>query len=165
LNFRWEMTSPETQVGRLRSRNEELTADLAELKGVKELVAGLEGELAARDQALSLLEQRLSHLAEELDQEKKSRELLSSELSSKVDLIAELQQKLENSQPNSLAFEAEIENSTIKINELQEQLLNLKAERASAETQLGQLRSHNAELTADNQELNSLKKRVVRARE
>ena len=114
----------------MRSRNAALAADLAELKGVKELVSALEGELAARDQVISSTEQRLAHLAKELDQEKESGGRLSSELSSKENLIAELQVKLVDAQSNATEFEAEINSSTIKINELQAQLSELKTQQS-----------------------------------
>ncbi|MGB9440114.1 MAG: hypothetical protein WCB15_19360, partial [Desulfobacterales bacterium] len=64
-------------------------------------------------QALSGSADRLSQLAKELDQERESKGRLSSELSSKENLIAELQLKLTNAQSNALQFEAEINNSTL----------------------------------------------------
>jgi hypothetical protein len=79
-SYRKFITSvPETQLGQLTSRNAKLRADIEELKGVKDLVAGLENELAERDQTISSLKKRLSHIATELDQEKKSKELVGSE--------------------------------------------------------------------------------------
>ncbi len=152
--YRKLITSVRTQLGQMKSSDDEPAANVKELKKAKARVAELESVTARQ-------EQMLSKMTEKLEREKKNRELLSSELTSKVNLVDELQQKLENSQPKSLAFEAELEDSKIKINELQEQLLKVKAEEASVETQLDQLRYHNAELTADNQELKSLKKKVV----
>ena len=78
---------------------------------------------------------------------------MSTELSTKANLVAELQEKLAKAQSNATEFEAKIESSTIKINELQEQLLGLKAEKVSADTQVGELRSRNEALTADLAEL------------
>ena len=154
MDLKTQKASTEISPGQSRSSDDEPVADPKALKNANARVDELESVAALR-------KQMLLKLREELDREKKNRELLSSELSSKVDLIAELQEKLENSQPNSMAFEADLEDSKIKINELQEQLLKVKAERASVETQLDQLRSHNAGLTADNQELKSFKERVV----
>jgi type II secretory pathway predicted ATPase ExeA len=148
------ITSIEFQPGQSKSSYDEPAADVKELKDANARVAELESAAAIR-------EQMLSELTEDLDRGEKNRELLSSELSSKVGLIADLQQKLENSQPNTLVLETELKNSKIKINELQEQLLNLKEEKASAETQLEQLRSRNAELTADIQEMKGFKERVA----
>ncbi len=79
----------------MKSRNEELTADLEELKGAKERVAALEGEVAMREQTLSQSEQKVTDLTNALDREKKGQELLRAELSTKADLVAELEQKLE----------------------------------------------------------------------
>jgi len=161
LDLKTQKASSDTQLGQMKSQNEALTADLAELKGAKERVAALEGELATKDQSLSGSEQRLSQLAKQLDQEKTRGELLSSELSTKVDLIAELQEKLGNAQSKVLEVEAKIENRTIKINELQEQLENSNAEKASTEAQLAQLRSQNEALTADLAELKGAQERVA----
>ena len=133
LDLKTQKTSIDTQLGQLRSRNEALTTALEELKGAEERAAALEGELATRDQAFSRSEKRLSDLTKELDQEKKSRELLSSDLSSKEDLIAELQEKLGSSQSDALEFEAKIEDSKIKINDLLEQLKDLKPQQAPTE--------------------------------
>jgi len=133
LNLKLEMSSPETQLGQLRSRNEKLTADLEELKGAKELVAGLESELAERDQTISFLEQRLSHIAKVLDKEKKNRELLSPEDTSKTDLISELQQKLQTSQSNLQELEKTNKKGEKEIAELQNQLRSLKARQTATE--------------------------------
>ncbi len=103
----------------------------------------------------------VAKLSKKLKQENHKGEVLSSELSSKVDLIAELQEKLENSQTNALKAETKIENSNKKINALQENLLNLKKEKASTETQFGQLKASYAGLNADIQELKGAKDRVA----
>jgi type II secretory pathway predicted ATPase ExeA/predicted nucleic acid-binding Zn-ribbon protein len=161
LNLKAEKASAETQLDQLSSRNAELTADIQKMKGFKERVAALESELATSDQTLSRPEQQLSPLAKELSQEKKSKELLNSELSSKEFLIARLKEELEKSQSNAAEFEAEIENRIIQIRELQGQLLNLKLEMTSPETQLGQLRSRNEELTAELEEQKGVKELVV----
>jgi chromosome segregation ATPase len=117
----------------LKSRNEELTANIEALKGAKERAAALEGELAERDQMISFLEQRLSRLAKELDQEKKSRELLSSEDTSKSDLISEFQQKLQTSQSNQQELEKTIKKGEKEIAEIQNQLRSLKARQTATE--------------------------------
>ena len=71
------ITSIGTQLGQLKSSYDEPAADVKELKNANARVAELESAAAIR-------EQMLSELTEELDREKKNRELLSSELSSKV---------------------------------------------------------------------------------
>ena len=137
LNLKLEMTSPETQLGQLRSRNEKLTADLEELKGAKELVAGLESELAERDQTISLLEQRLSHIAIELDQEKQSRELLSSELSKKTGLASEIQQTLQTAQSNQQELEKTNKKGEEEIVEIKNLQRDRKAQQIPTEPSTG----------------------------
>ncbi len=128
-----QKASADTQLGQLRSRNEALTADLAELKGVQERVAALEGGAAAREQKLSQSEQKIADLTNALIQEKKGQELLSSQLSTKADLVAEFQQKLQTSQANQYELEKTIEKSRKEIAALQVQLRELKAQQAPAE--------------------------------
>jgi chromosome segregation ATPase len=161
LDLKTRNTSIEDQLAQLKSHNEELRAVVEELKGAKERVVELEREVPMIDAMLSQSQQKLAKLGKELNQEKQSKELLSSELSSKVNLIAELREKLEDSQSNALKAETKIENSTKKINELQENLLALKTEKASAETQLAQLRASYKGLSADIQQLEGAKKRVA----
>jgi type II secretory pathway predicted ATPase ExeA/chromosome segregation ATPase len=161
LDLNTQKTSIENQLGQLRSPNEVLAADLEEITGAKERVVELEREVLMLETMISQSQQKVAKLVKELNQETASRELLSSELSSKVDLIAELREKLKDSQSNALEAEAKIENSTKKINELQKNLLNLKTEKVSAETQLGQLRASYAGLSADIQELKGAKERVT----
>ena len=110
---------------------------------------------------LSQSQQKVAKLVKELKQGKHSGEVLSPELSSKVDLIAELREKLEVSQSNALEAETKIENSTKKINELQEKLENLNTEKASTEAQLGQLRSQNEAFTANLAKLKGAEERVA----
>ncbi len=161
LDLKNQNTSIENQLVRLKSHNEELRAALEELKGAKERVVELEREVPMLDTMLSQSQLKLAKLAKELNQEKQSGELLSSELSSKVDLIAELREKLGDSQSDALEAETKIENFIRQINELQKNLLNLKTEKVSAETQLGQLRSRNEALTDDLAELKGVKERVA----
>jgi chromosome segregation ATPase len=97
-------------------------------------VTALEGELATKDQALSQAEQRISNLTKELDQEKKSGEQLNSELSLKIDLVTEFQQKLQTSQANQQALEKTVIKSIKEIAALQGQLEKLKAQQIPTES-------------------------------
>jgi len=129
VDLKTQKASIETQLGHLRSRNEELTADLEELKGAKERVAALEGVATMREQNLSQLEQTLVELTEELDREKKNREVLSSQLSIKADLAAQFQQMLQTSKANQQEIEKTIQKSKKEIAEVQNQLRELKQNR------------------------------------
>jgi type II secretory pathway predicted ATPase ExeA len=107
---------------------------LKELKGAKERVVALKGELATKDQALSQFEQKVAELAEELDREKKGQDLLRAELSTKADLVAEVQQKLAAALARQAELLSEIEKSRKEIAELKIQLKGLKAQQASGES-------------------------------
>ena len=124
----------ENQLEQKRSSYEELSADIQELRGVKERVAALEGDLATKDLAFSQAEQKVTELTNALDQEKKNRELLSSELSLKSALVTDFQQKLQTSQANEQALEKTIIKSIKEIAALQNQLEKRKAQKAPTES-------------------------------
>ena len=95
LDFAAQKASFENQLDQLKSRNEALAADLAELNGAKDRIAELEGVAANREQALSEAKQKITELTNALDQEKKGQDLLRAELSTNADQVTEVQQKLE----------------------------------------------------------------------
>jgi type II secretory pathway predicted ATPase ExeA len=95
LDFAAQKASFENQLDQLKSRNEALAADLAELNGAKDRMAELEGVAANREQALSEAKQKITELTNALDQEKKGQDLLRAELSTNADQVTEVQQKLE----------------------------------------------------------------------
>jgi chromosome segregation protein len=161
LDLKAQKAYADTQLGQLKSRNENLTADLAELKRVQERVAELEGVAAGREQMLSQSEQKLAELAEELSREKTNKEMLNSELLMKADRVAELEQKLEATLSSRSEMENNIEKTIKEIEELQEQLLDAKAQKGSAEKQLEQLSSSYEELRADLNELKGAKERAA----
>ena len=95
LDLKAQKAAADTELEQLKSRNEKLSADLAELKGVQERLTALEEVAAEREQTLSQSEQKIADLTHALDQEKKGQEMLRSELSTKADQVAKLEQKLE----------------------------------------------------------------------
>ena len=120
----------ENQLEQQRSSYEELSADIQELRGLKERVAALEGDLATKDQALSQAEQTVAELTNALYQEKTSKETLISESSVKAELVAELQGKLEAAISSRAVLENEVEKSRNEILALQSQLREHKAPQA-----------------------------------
>jgi type II secretory pathway predicted ATPase ExeA/chromosome segregation ATPase len=132
-NLKTQASSAETQLGQLRSRNNELVAELEALQSSKERITELESAMAQREQLLSESEQKLTELAKNLAQEKKSKDVIQAELSSKVALAAELQEKLAASETNVIKFEDEFRKSQTKIAELQGQLANLEAQKTPPE--------------------------------
>jgi chromosome segregation ATPase len=121
------------QLGQQRSSYEELSADIQELRGLKERVAVLESDLATKDQALSQAEQTVADLTNTLDQEKTSKETLIAESSIKADQVAELQGKLEAALSSRAVLENEVEKSRNEILALQSQLRERNAQQAPAE--------------------------------
>ena len=160
-----QKASFESQIGQLKSRNEALSADLAELKGVKEKITELEGTAAKRKQTLSQVKQKISELTNALDQEKKGQDLLRAELSTNADQVSEIQEKLQTSQSNAKQFQKEIEEYKIEIKALKGQLLELQTQKTSADTQLGQLKSRNAALAVELAELRGAKERIAELEE
>jgi chromosome segregation ATPase len=118
----------ESQLEQNRSSFEELAADIQELKGVKERVAALEGDLATKDQALSQASQKITDLTSALAREKTSKETLDSERTIKADLVAELQGKLEAALSDRAELENDVEKSRKEIAALQSQLRERKAQ-------------------------------------
>jgi general secretion pathway protein A len=101
--------------GQLKTRNEELDAALKELKSTKERVTELESEVATREQMLLRSEKKLTELTKELEQEKKSKELLQAELSSKVASVAEPQEKLDDMITKAILSAIQVDNQTAKL--------------------------------------------------
>jgi len=161
LDFTAQKASFENQLGQLKSRNEALATDLAELKGAKERIAELEEVAARREQTFSEAEQKVKELTNALEQEKKNQDLLRTELSTNAGQVTEFQQKLESSQSNAIKVQEEIENFKKEIAALQDQLSDLQTQKASSDTQLDQLKSRNEALAADIQELRGVKERVA----
>ena len=75
----------------------------------------------------------MAHSELERELEKKGRELLGAELSTKAGQAAELQQKLETTLSGGVELENDIEKSRKEIAALQNQLRELKAQQAPAE--------------------------------
>ena len=161
LDFAAQKASFENQLDQLKSRNEALAADLAELNGAKERIAELKGVAANREQVLSEAAQKITELTNALDQEKKDQDLLRAELSANADRVTEFQQKLESSQSNAIKFQEEIERYIKEIAALQGQLSDLQTQKTSADTQLDQLKSRNEALTAELADLKGAKERVA----
>ena len=161
LDFAAQKASFENQIDQLKSRNEALATDLAELNGAKDRIAELKGVAASREQALFEAAQKITELTNALDQEKKGQDLLRAELSTNADQVAEVQQKLESSQSNAIKFQEEIERYKKDIAALQGQLSDLHTQKTSADTQLDQLKSRNEALTAELADLKGAKERVA----
>jgi general secretion pathway protein A len=161
LDFNTPKAEEDIQFDKLESEYENIQADLMELKNTQKRVAELENAAVKREQLLSQSEQKITQLTTALDQEKKSKELLQTELSSKVASVAELKEKLETSESNAVKFGDDVEKRTEEITKLQNQMQDLEAEKNSSETQLAVLQTKYNKLQSDLKELKSTQERVA----
>jgi len=161
LDLKEPKSSERAQTSQLRTQNIELTTKLEQLQSTKERVVMLETETAQREQKLIRPEQMLTELTKNLEQEKKSKDLIQAELVSKNNLIEALQEQIKGFQLTAVKSEAEIGDSAKEIAELRVQLTNLKTRESSAASQLSQLRTQNIELTTKLEQLQSTKERVA----
>jgi len=122
LNLKKEKASTETQFGQLKASYAGLSADIQELKGAKDRVAELESAAAVREQTLTLTKQQVADLTAALEQEKKAREQLRNELSTKADRSAELEHKLAAALSSRAELENEFKLGKSKIVKFQQQL-------------------------------------------
>ena len=98
------------------------------MEGAKKRVAELESAVAKHEQTLNQSKQQVTDLTVALEQGKKGQEQLRSELTSKADQVAELEQKLEAALSGRAESENIIEKSNSEKAALEGQLLELKAE-------------------------------------
>ena len=161
LDFNAPKTEEDIQFDKLESEYENIQADLMELKNTQKRVAELENAAAKREQLITQGEQKITQLTTELDQEKKSKELLQAELSSKVASVAELKEKLEISDSNALKFEDEINYKTKEVAQLHDQIQDLEAQKNSSENQLAVLQTEYKKLQSDLTEWKSTQERVA----
>ena len=161
LDFNAVKVEKGSQFNQIISENDKIQADLMELKSTKERVAELEIAAKKREQLLTQSEIMLIEFKKELEQEKKSNDLLKAELSTKGASVAELKEKLDSSESNAVKFRDDIKKRTGEITTLQNQMQDLEVQKKSSETQLAQLQSEYAKIQTDLTELKSTQERVV----
>ena len=103
---------------------EELNSAITELENTKARVANLEKVASERTQLLIENEEKLSGLTKELEREKKSKDLLQTELTSKAAAVSVLQGEIKELKSELLRFADEIKNSKKVIQALQAQLVD-----------------------------------------
>jgi len=129
LDLKGPQSSERAQISQLRTQNIELTTKLEQLQSTEERVAMLETQTAQREQKLIRSEQMLTELTKNLEQEKKSKDLIQAELVSKDTLIKELQRRQKDSLSSNAKLKSELEKSKVKITEQRNQLLNFQAQK------------------------------------
>lgn len=141
-----EITMKDQRLSELKDENKK---GLMELKSAKESIAKLENAIKLKDQRVSEFKEMLHTLRRNLQEERKTNEALSAELSSKDSMVTELQERLQGSQSNIRYLEEEVAKGHKEIQELQSQFINLKGQKALAETRKGQLKSTYEALITD----------------
>jgi len=114
---------------------------LKELESAKALIAELENAIAAKDQVISEFGETLRISQKSLEQEKKTRQALRSDLAAKEAMVTGLQERLQGFQSNVLYLEEEVARYQNETEGLEGRLLALKGEKATAEAKIGQLKS------------------------
>jgi chemotaxis protein MotB len=119
---------------------------LMELKNAKESMAKLENTIKMKDQRLSQFKEKIHTLERDLEEERRAKDAI----------LTDFQERLQGSQSHIRYLEEEVAKGHNEIQELQRQFINLKGQKALAETKKGQLKSTYEALIAD------LKKEIER---
>jgi len=112
---------------------------LMELKSAKESIAKLENTIKMKDQRLSQFKEKIHTLEKDLEEERRAKEAI----------LTDLQERLQGSQSHIRYLEEEVAKGHNEIQELQGQFINLRGEKALAETKKGQLKSTYEALITD----------------
>ncbi|MBE9571018.1 MAG: hypothetical protein IMF11_10345, partial [Proteobacteria bacterium] len=125
----------------LNDQIEKNTERFKELENAKERAVELENTIKVKNQGLLSFEERLHDLGRQLEEEKKAKAAIETELSYRDATTTELQEKLESSQSRILYLEGEIAEGKGEIEEIQHQLSDIETEKAIAVSKLDQLKS------------------------
>jgi len=112
---------------------------LMELKSAKEYISKLENAIKLKDQRLSELKENIHTLERSLQEERKAKDAT----------LTDLQERLQGSQSHIRYLEEEVAKGHNEIQELQNQFINLKGQKALAETKKGKLKSTYEALISD----------------
>lgn len=112
---------------------------LMELKSAKEYISKLENAIKLKDQRLSELKKSIHTLERNLEEERKAKDAT----------LTDLQERLQGSQSHIRYLEEEVAKGHNEIQELQSQFINLKGQKALAETKKGKLKSTYEALISD----------------
>ena len=115
------------------------TKQLMELESANEDISKLENAIKMKDQRLSELKKNIHTLGRNLQEERKVKDAV----------LTDLQEMLQDSQSHIRYLEEEVAKGHKEIQGLQSQLINLKGQKALAETKKGQLKSTYEALITD----------------
>ena len=158
-----EMNEKATQltedVSSLREKLREREGVLTELENAQKRISKLEDALKVKDQRVADLQEELRLVKGDLEKERKAEEALRAELNAKESVAAELQEKLRDSESRILSLEQENARQEDQVDELRDQLADLKGEKASVESKVDRLQTTYEALISDLKE--QIEKREV----
>ena len=144
-----EKAANEARLAQLKAKYDADLSQIEELKTTREKMVELNKMLYARDQTVSQLEEKLESLDGDFEEEKKIRNALSVELSSKDALAASLQKERDKNQSNIAYLEEEMAKGRSEIQRLHEQLSALRGDKEIASSEMGRLKSTYDKLISD----------------
>jgi chemotaxis protein MotB len=141
----------------LNDQIEKNTERFKELENAKKNIEELENMISVKDQGLSEFEEKIHNVESDFEEVRKANEALFTELSSKNAVAMELKEKLEDSLSRITFLEDEIAKGKKEIEGFQDQLSEMRGEKAIVETKMAQLKST---YDTDLMELKSANERV-----
>ena len=129
------------EISTLQDQIEKNTEQLGELKNAKNRALELESTISMKDKGLSVFEEKLQDLEKQIGEEKRTKAALETELSARISVEKELQEKLKSSQSRITYLENEIAKGKDAMKGLQHQFSEFRREKAFTETKMGQLKS------------------------
>jgi chemotaxis protein MotB len=112
-----------------------------ELENTKKNIEELENMITVKDQGLSEFEEKIHNLESDFEEVRKANEALFTELSSRNAEAMELKEKLEDSRSRIAFLEDEIAKGKKEIEGFQDQLSEMRGEKAIIGTKMDQLKS------------------------
>ena len=117
------------EISTLQDQIEKNTEQLGELKNAKNRALELESTISMKDKGLSVFEEKLQDLEKQIGEEKRTKAALETELSARISVEKELQEKLKSSQSRITYLENEIAKGKDAMKGLQHQFSEFRRER------------------------------------
>jgi chemotaxis protein MotB len=145
-----ELSAKDVMIADLQEKLKTFQSSLRYIKDIIEKgKSAPDDTVTVKDQTLSELEEKLGHLVSDFEEKKEAEETLKGELSSKDEMVTELQKELKTSQSYLVNIEDEIARRKSEIERLRLKLLDLTGEKTLAVTKLGTLKSTYDALISD----------------
>jgi len=144
-----KVTQLTEEVSSLREKLRDREGVLPEFEKAQKRISELEDAIKVKDRRIAELQEEQSLVKGDLARERKAKAALRAELNAKEALVAELQEELRVSESRILFLEQENVKQQDQVDELQDQLSDLKGEKASVEGRVDRLRSTYEALIAD----------------